>query len=214
MKTTNKLNDQDLSFYLDYITNLGMLLFAISLTTPILGLVIFDVETEIIDGEEVIENQMFWDKPILPYICGFIILMIHWFKFVEISHYMKNTNLNQMLITFGYFFLLCLYPYLEMNIEFTSDQPHSRAVFSAVWGGLGIFSFWRLHHAKKNEMLKEVLSENRLKVLSNEILADPIAAIFCIILSYFGFNIWLIGMIAFVPLANYLLGKTKIKAGL
>lgn len=190
-----------------------MLLFAISMTTPILGLVVFDVETEIVEGDKVIDAQLIWDKPFLPYVAGFVILMIHWFKFVEVHHSMKNINLNQILITFGFFFLLCLYPYFEMNIEFTSDQPDSRAIFSGVWGLLGIFSYWKLQHAKKNGMLKEELSEERIKVLSNEILADPVVALICVGLSYISFTVWLIGMIALVPIVNYVLARVSIRAG-
>ncbi|MBD0400033.1 TMEM175 family protein [Flammeovirga sp. EKP202] len=204
---------RDYSYFLDYIKHLGMLLFAISMTTPILGLVVFDVETEIVEGDKVIDAQLIWDKPFLPYVAGFVILMIHWFKFVEVHHSMKNINLNQILITFGFFFLLCLYPYFEMNIEFTSDQPDSRAIFSGVWGLLGIFSYWKLQHAKKNGMLKEELSEERIKVLSNEILADPVVALICVGLSYISFTVWLIGMIALVPIVNYVLARVSIRAG-
>lgn len=204
---------REFTYFLDYIKIFGMLMFAISMTTPVLGLVMFDLETEIIDGDKAIDAQMIWDKPILPYIAGFLILVIHWFKFVEVHHAMKTTSLNQILITFGYFFLLCLYPYFEMNIEFTSDQPHSRAIFSGIWGLLGVFSYWKLHHAKKNGMLKDELSEGRIKVLSNEILADPVVAAACIGLSYVSFLVWLIGMVALVPIANYILARTSIKAG-
>ncbi|ANQ49851.2 hypothetical protein MY04_2479 [Flammeovirga sp. MY04] len=204
---------RDHTYFLDYVKHLGMLLFAISMTTPVLGLIVFDVETEIVDGEKVIDSQLIWDKPFLPYVAGFLILVIHWFKFVEVHHSMKTTNLNQILITFGYFFLLCLYPYFEMNIEFTSDQPHSRAIFSAVWGLLGIFSYWKLHHAKKNDMLKEEMTDERIKVLSNEILADPVVAVACIGLSYINFFAWLVGMVALVPIANYILARTSIRAG-
>ncbi|WP_044207799.1 TMEM175 family protein [Flammeovirga sp. OC4] len=204
---------RDYSYFLDYVKHLGMLLFAISMTTPILGLVVFDVETEIVEGDKVIDSQLIWDKPFLPYVAGFVILVIHWFKFVEVHHSMKNIDFNQVLITFGFFFLLCLYPYFEMNIEFTSDQPHSRAIFSAVWGLLGIFSFWKLHHAKNNGMLKDELSDERIKVLSNEILADPVVALVCVGLSYVSFTAWLVGMVVLVPIANYILTRISIKAG-
>ncbi|MBB6462542.1 TMEM175 family protein [Flammeovirga kamogawensis] len=213
MTPSENITPRDHTYFLEYVRQLGMLLFAISMTTPVLGLVIFDVETEIVDGDKVMDTQMIWDKPFLPYVAGFLILVIHWFKFVEVHHSMKTTNLNQILITFGYFFLLCLYPYFEMNIEFTSDQPHSRAIFSGVWGLLGIFSYLKLHHAKKNGMLKDELTEGRIKVLSNEILADPVVAIACVGLSYVSFIAWLIGMVVLVPIANYVLARTSIKAG-
>ncbi|AZQ63286.1 hypothetical protein EI427_13850 [Flammeovirga pectinis] len=203
---------RDYTYFLKYIGQLGMLLFAISMTTPVLGLVIFDVETEIVDGDKVMDTQMIWDKPIIPYITGFLILVIHWFKFFEVHHAMKSTNLNQILITFGYFFLLCLYPYFEMNIEFTSGNPHFRAVFSAVWGLLGVFSFWKVQHARKHNLLKEEINTKRIRILSNEILADPIAAIACIGLSYIGFEIWVIGMVTLVPIANLILSKVRVKS--
>jgi len=96
-----------------------MILFGISMTTPVMALIIYDMDVAFIDGKKSLVGQSFLDKPILPYLAAFFILMIHWLKFTEINHSLKNTDSNHLLITFIYFFLLCLYPYFEMNIEFT-----------------------------------------------------------------------------------------------
>ena len=136
---------REYSFFLEYIKIMGMVLFAISLTTPVLILIVTDLDIEVAGGHNSLVKQLIWDKPILPYIAGFIILVVQWFKFVEVNHHLKTTNLKHILITMGFFFFLCLYPFFEMNIEITSDQPHSRAIFSAAWGMLGIFQYWQLH---------------------------------------------------------------------
>ena len=204
---------RDHSFFLEYLKLFGMLLFAISMTTPVLGLVIFDVDLEILKGEASLDDQLIWDKPILPYIAGFLILMIHWFKFVEVNASLKDTNLNHILINFGFFFVLCLYPYFEMNIEFTSDQANSRAVFTAAWGLLGIFSYWQLHYAQKHNLIKESLTIGRIRAIKREILADPIVAAICIGLAYVDFITWLVGMVVLVPLVNFIMGRISFKQG-
>ena len=106
---------RDHSFFLEYLKIIGMMLFAISMTTPVLGLVIFDIDTEVMVGNEQLDGQMIWDKPILPYIAGFIILVIHWFKFTEVNHSLKDTDINHILLNFAFFFILCLYPYFDAS---------------------------------------------------------------------------------------------------
>ena len=204
---------RDHSFFLEYLKVLGMVLFGISLTTPILGLVIFDVDTEATKGHTTMLKQLIWDKPILPYVAGFVILMVHWFKFAEINHSLKTTDLNHIFLNFGFFFVLCLYPYFEMNIEFTSEQPHSRAIFCIAWGLLGMFSFWQLNYAEKHHLFKNELATGRIAALKREILSEPIVAIACIVLAYVGFMAWLIGMILLIPLVNFLMARISIKSG-
>lgn len=204
---------RDHSFFLEYLKLIGMMLFAISLTTPVLGLLIFDVDTEVLAGDNVLDGQMIWDKPILPYVAGFAILVIHWFKFVEVNHSLKDTDLNHIILNFVFFFVLCLYPYFEMNIEFTSDQPDSRAAFSVAWGLLGVFSYLQLRYAEKKGFLKEHLTAPRIGAIKREIIADPIVAIICVGLSYVSFMAWLGGMVVLVPVVNYLMARISIKSG-
>ena len=208
-----KVELRDYTFFLEYIKLMGMVLFGISLTTPVLALVLFDVDTEITGGHQSLVKQLIWDKPILPYVAGFIILMIQWFKFVEVNHYLKTTNLKHILITFGFFFFVCLYPYFEMNIEFTSDQPHSRAIFSIAWGLLGVFQYWQLAYAHKNNLLKSEMSQGRISALKREVLADPLVALLCIGLSYTNLWIWISGMILLVPLMNIAMARISIEKG-
>ncbi len=198
---------RDYGFFLEYLKLFGMVLFAIGMTTPILSLVIFDVDTEIMRGNEALAEQPIWDKPILPYVAGFLILAIQWFKFVEVHHALETTDLRHLLIVFGFFFVLSLYPYFEMNIEFTADQPHSRAAFSVAWGLLGLFSFWQLHYAHQHQMIGSCVSENRIGALKRSILADPVVAAVCVGLSYVGFLPWIVGMVLLVPMVNHLMGR-------
>lgn len=204
---------RDYSYFIEYIKLMGMVLFGISLTTPVLALVLFDVDTEIAGDHQNLVSQLIWDKPILPYVAGFLILMIQWFKFVEVNHYLKTTNLNHILITFGFFFFLCLYPYFEMNIEFTSDQPHSRAIFSVAWGLVGIFQYWQLAYADKSNLLKSEMSAGRIQAVKREVIADPIVAVICIGLSYTNLLIWITGMVLLVPLVNVLVARISIQQG-
>ena len=99
---------REFTFFLEYIKIMGMVLFAIGLTTPVLILIVMDVDLEIAGEHGSLMKQLIWDKPILPYIAGFIILIIQWFKFVEINHYLRTTNIKHILLTFGFFFILCL----------------------------------------------------------------------------------------------------------
>ncbi len=201
---------EDYTFFLDYLKILGMVLFAIGMTTPVLGLVVFDVDTQLMQGRDSLDEQLIWDKPILPYIAGFLILAIQWFKFVEVHHALRSTDLKHIIIVLCFFFVLCLYPWFEMNIEFTADQPHSRAWFSAAWGLLGVFSFWQLSYAHKHKMISSKLSENRIRSLKREILGDPVVAVICIGLSYVGFMTWIVGMVLLVPISNYVLARISI----
>ena len=204
---------RDHSFFLEYLKLMGMMLFAISLTMPVMGLIIFDVDTEVIKGDETLDNQLIWDKPILPYVAGFVILIIHWFKFTEVNYSLKNTDLNHILLNFGFFFVLCLYPYFEMNIEFTSDQPDSRAIFSVAWGTLGVFSYLQIAYAQRKKFLKDHLSAARIKAIKREIIADPITAVICVGLSYVSFEAWVAGMVVLVPLVNFVMARLSIKTG-
>ena len=204
---------RDMAFFLEYLKIMGMVLFAISMTTPVIGLILFDLDTEITEGKDTLIKQLIWDKPILPYIAGFGILLIQWFKFTEVHHSLKTTDAKHILITFGFFFLLALYPYLEMNIEFTSDQPHSRAIFTGAWGLMGLFSFWQLHYAHKNQLLKKDVSAARVSAIKREILGDPVVAVICIGLSYVGFITWLVGMVILVPLINFIMARISIDKG-
>lgn len=204
---------RDHSFFLEYLKLIGMMLFAISMTTPILGLVIFDVDTEVLVGDANLDQQMIWDKPILPYVAGFVILLIHWFKFAEVNHSLKDTNVTHILLNFGFFFVLCLYPYFEMDIEFTSDQPHSRAMFSIAWGLLGVFSYLQVRYAHKMGFLKKNLTNARVGAIKREIIADPIVALICVGLSYISFEVWLVGMVVLVPVVNYVMSKISVQTG-
>ncbi len=204
---------RDYTFFLEYIKILGMVLFAISLTTPVLGLVVFDVDSEVAGKQGALAQQLIWDKPILPYVAGFVILIIQWFKFVEVHHHLKTTNLKHILIVMAFFFVLCLYPFFEMNIEFTSDQPHSRAVFSFAWGLLGLFQYWQLHYAFQHGLLKNGLTKGRADAIKREVLADPLVALICIALSYTSLLIWIAGMIVLVPVMNVIMAKISIKKG-
>ncbi len=190
-----------------------MVLFAISLTTPVLGLVIFDVDMEVMKGDKSLMGQLIWDKPILPYVAGVIIQIIQWFKFVESHHALKSTDLKHILIVFCFFFILCLYPYFEMNIEFTSDQPHSRALFSIAWGLLGVFSFWQIAYAEKHKLLKPSMSKGRIGAIKREIVADPMVALICVGLSYVDFITWLVGMVLLVPVVNFVMARISISSG-
>ena len=203
----------DYAFFLEYLKIMGMVLFAISMTTPVMGLILFDVDTDIVQGKEALIKQLIWDKPILPYIAGFGILLIQWFKFTEVHHSLKTTDVKHILITFGFFFLLSLYPYFEINIEVTSDQPHSRAIFSAAWGLMGLFSYWQLAYAEKNQLLKPELSAGRISAIKREILGDPVVAVICIGLSYTNFLTWLIGMVVLVPVVNIIMARVSIEKG-
>lgn len=204
---------RDHSFFLEYIKLIGMMLFALSMTAPILGLLIYDVDTEVLAGDAALDTQMIWDKPILPYVAGFIILVIHWFKFAEVNHSLRDTNVTHILLNFGFFFVLCLYPYFEMDIEFTSDQPHSRAMFSVAWGLLGVFSYLQVRYAHKMGFLKASLSNMRVGAIKREIIADPIVAGICVGLSYISFEVWLIGMVVLVPVVNYVMAKISVASG-
>ena len=212
-KREPKVEIRDHTFFLEYLKIMGMVLFAISMTTPVIGMVLFDLDTEITEGKDTLIKQLIWDKPILPFIAGFGILLIQWFKFTEVHHSLKTTDVKHILITFGFFFLLALYPYFEMNIEFTSDQPHSRAIFSVAWGLLGLFSYWSLVYAKKNKLLKKEISDGRVKAIKREILGDPVVAIICIGLSYVNFMTWLIGMVVLVPVVNIIMARISISRG-
>ena len=208
-----KVEIRDMSFFLEYLIIMGMVLFAISMTTPVIGLILFDLDTEITEGKETLIKQLIWDKPILPYIAGFGILLVQWFKFTEVHHSLKTTDAKHILITFGFFFLLALYPYFEMNIEFTSNQPHSRAIFSAGWGLMGLFSYWQLAYAQKNHLLKKDISGARVSAIKREILGDPVVAVICIGLSYIDIFTWLIGMVILVPVVNILMARISIDKG-
>jgi len=190
-----------------------MVLFAIGLTTPVLIIIVMDVDIEATGGHSSLIKQLIWDKPILPYIAGFIILIVQWFKFVEVHHHLKTTNLKHILITMGFFFFLSLYPFFEMNIEFTSGQPHARALFSAAWGMLGIFQFWQLQYAQSAGLIEDSMSENRINAAKREILADPAVALVCVGLSYTNLLVWIAGMIILVPVMNYIMGRISIKRG-
>ena len=212
-KSESEVEIRDHAFFLEYLKIIGMVLFAISMTTPVMGLILFDVDTDIVQGKEALIKQLIWDKPILPYIAGFGILLIQWFKFTEVHHSLKTTDVKHILITFGFFFLLSLYPYFEINIEVTSDQPHSRAIFSAAWGLMGLFSYWQLAYAEKNQLLKPELSEGRISAIKREILGDPVVAVICIGLSYTNFLTWLIGMVVLVPVVNIIMARVSIEKG-
>ena len=204
---------RDMTYFLEYLKIMGMVLFAISLTTPVIGLILSDVDVDIVQGNEALLKQLIWDKPILPYIAGFGILLVHWFKFTEIHHSLKTTNINHILITFGFFFLLSLYPYLEINIEFTSGQDNSRAIFTGLWGMMGLFSFWQLDYAHKNQLLKQELSGDRISAIKREILGDPVVAVICVGLSYVNFLTWVIGMVVLIPVVNIIMARISIKKG-
>lgn len=204
---------RDYTYFLEYLKILGSVLFAISLTTPVLIIIVMDVDLEIAGKHQNLLEQLIWDKPILPYIAGFLILIIQWFKFVEVNHFLKTTNLKHILITFGFFFFLCLYPYFEMNIEFTSGNANSRAVFSGAWGLLGLFQYWQLTYAKNSGLLKPEMSAGRVKAMKREILADPLVAACCIGLSYTNLVIWIVGMVVLVPIMNYIMARISIKLG-
>ena len=213
VKKAPKEGIRDHAFFLEYIKIMGMVLFAISLTTPVLILIVADLDVEVAGGHGSLIKQLIWDKPILPYIAGFIILIVQWFKFVEVNHHLKSTDLKHILITMGFFFFLCLYPFFEMNIELTSDQPHSRAVFSAAWGMLGIFQYWQLHYAHRSGLIEKSMSDNRIKSVKREVLADPAVALICIGLSYTNLIIWITGMIVLVPAMNYIMARISISKG-
>ena len=165
-KREPKVEIRDATFFLDYLKIMGMMLFAISMTTPVIGLILFDFDTEITEGKETLIHQLIWDKPILPFIAGFGILLIQWFKFTEVHHSLKTTDIKHILITFGFFFLLSLYPYFEMNIEFTSDQPHSRASYKS--------SKYQSKHASSSSSLRltdeEQLMIEYMQIVQPEVL--------------------------------------------
>lgn len=200
-------------FFVDYLKIIGMVLFGIALTTPVLAIIIMDVDLKVAGQGKNLMTQLIWDKPILPYIAGFLILVIQWFKFVEVNNYLRTTNMKHVLITFGFFFFLCLYPFFEMNIEFTAGNPHSRAVFSAAWGLLGVFQYWQLAYANSANLIKEELTPDRIQVMKNEILADPAVAAVCVGLSYTNLIIWIAGMVVLVPVMNYAIARISIEKG-
>jgi uncharacterized membrane protein len=204
---------RNMTFFLEYLKIMGMVLFAISLTTPVIGLILSDVDVDIVQGNEELLKQLIWDKPILPYIAAFGILLVHWFKFTEVHHSLKTTNVKHILITFGFFFLLSLYPYLEINIEFTSGQANSRAIFTGLWGLMGLFSYWQLNYAQNNHLLKQEVSISRIKAMKREILGDPVVAVICIGLSYVNFLTWLIGTVVLIPVVNIIMARISIKKG-
>lgn len=195
----------DYHFFLDYLKFFSMILFGISMTTPVMALIIYDMDVAFIKGRDILEHQSFWDKPILPYLTAFFILMIHWLKFTEINHSLKNTDSNHLIITFIYFFLLCLYPYFEMNIEFTADDPGSRAIFTGAWGAMGIFAYLNLYYADNKGLIREDFNRLRVSALKREILADPIVAAICVPLAWVGFQTWLIAMIVLIPATNIIM---------
>ncbi len=195
----------DYQFFLDYLKFFSMILFGISMTTPVMALIMFDMDVAFIKGREILEHQSFLDKPFLPYLTAFFILMIHWLKFTEINHSLKNTDSNHLIITFIYFFLLCLYPYFEMNIEFTSDDPVSRVLFTAAWGAMGVFAYLNLFYADKNDLIRDDFHPLRIAALKREIIVDPIVAAVCIPLSWVGFQTWLIAMVVLIPATNIIM---------
>jgi len=200
----------DYAYFLEYIKILGMVLFGISLTMPVIILIVMDVDIEISGGHSNLVKQLIWDKPILPYVAGFLILTIQWFKFVEVNHHMKTTNLKHILITFGFFFILSLYPFFEMNIEVTANQPHSRAIFSAAWGLLGLFQYWQLSYAHRSDLIDKNMSGKRIDAVKRQILAEPAVALACIGLSYTSFLVWIAGMVALLPVMNYIITRISI----
>lgn len=213
MENTDEHKIVDYHFFLDYIKVFSMILFAISMTTPVLALIIYDMDVAFLEGRETLVEQSFWEKPILPYLASFFILMIHWLKFTEINHSLVNTNSTHLLITFVYFFMLCLYPYFEMNIEFTSGEASSRALFTGAWGMLGVFAYWNLFYAEKHKLIKKDFSKKRITALRREIIADPIIACVCIPIAWLGFLPWLISMVVLIPLTNILMIRISKKLG-
>lgn len=202
MEEANEHKIVDYKFFIDYIKIFSMILFGVSMTTPVIALIIFDMDIGFFDGKEALSEQSIFDKPILPYFASFFILMIHWLKFTEINYSLQNTDSNHLIIIFIYFFVLCLYPYFEMNLEFTSDKIMSRVTFTSAWGLLGVLAYLNLFYADKKGLIKENFSKFRIKALKREIGADPIIAAICIPLAWLGFTTWLIGMIVLIPIVN------------
>ena len=203
----------DYHFFIEYIKVFSMILFGISMTTPVLALIMYDMDVAFLKGTETLVDQSFWDKPILPYLAAFFILMIHWLKFTEINHSLKNTDSNHLIITFIYFFLLCLYPYFEMNIEFTSGEASTRAIFTGAWGLMGVFAYLNLYYADKKNLIKEDFNKYRVTALKREIIVDPIIAAICIPIAWAGFLPWLVSMVVLIPLVNFLMIRVSKKLG-
>lgn len=210
-KAAQALELRNYSFFPEYIKLLGTVLFAISLTLPVLMIMVMDVELEVTGAHKNLVKQLIWDKPIIPYVGGFVILLLQWFKFVEINHHLVTTDLKHILLILCFFFFLCLYPFFEMNIEFTSGVSHSRAIFSAAWGLMGFFQYWQISYASKAGLLQSNLSDERIKSIKQEVAADPIVAIICIGLSYISLEVWVVGLLILVPLVNYIMANISVK---
>lgn len=194
----------DYHFYLDYLKFFSMVLFGISMTTPVLMLIIFDLDVAFFEGKKELLEESFWDKPILPYVASFFILSIHWLKYTEINNSLRSTDSRHVFINFIYFFLLCLYPYFEISMEYASESIPARVNFSIAWGLLGAFSYLNLFYADKNNLVKKNLHRNRIRSLKRSLFVEPLSAIICIPIAYLGFVEWLVAMIVLLPVNNVL----------
>jgi len=76
---------------------------------------------------------------------------------------------------------------------------------------MGVFAYWNLHYAYKNNLVKKQFHINRVNALKREILADPIVAIICIPLAFVSLEIWIIAMVVLIPVTNVIMFRISKK---
>jgi uncharacterized membrane protein len=191
--------------YKDYHTKLkglANILFAFALVLPVFGMIVYGIDVEVSRLSGVLGEISLLQMPILPYIAGFFIIGVQWAKYFQFHQLLEEIDITLLYINFIYLFFLCLYPFSEMNIEFTSGNSISRMVFSLHWGVLGLLLYFMISQSHKKKYFVKDFKINDIQNLKREILIDPIIALITVPLAYFGFWYWIITMIALVPLLN------------
>ena len=175
-----------------------------------MGLINHDL---ILQDRGTLANEPFWQKPILPYVAGFVILVVHWWKYMELHFYLERARLAHFILHFAYLFFVCLYPFAEMDIEFASGSASSRLVFTILWGMLGVLAFWILKDADRNDHLSDAISRGRIDTVGRELLIEPAVAVLCVPLAFASFYVWLTAMVILVVAFNLIAIQLTKKPG-
>jgi uncharacterized membrane protein len=182
--------------------SLANILFAFALVLPVFGMVVYGIDVEVSRLSGVLGEISLLQMPILPYIAGFFIIGVQWAKYFQLHQKLEEIDTTLLYTNFIYLFFLCLYPFSEMNIEFTSGNSISRMVFSLHWGLLGLLLYLMISQSQKKNYFVKGFEINDIQNLKREILIDPIVALITVPLAYFGFWYWIVAMIVLVPVLN------------
>ncbi len=136
---------------------------------------------------------------------GLVIVIIYWIQNNALFGYLDRTDGRHTATSIVQLFFLLLFLYsIRLGLDFPGES-HARALESVTVALLGIASIAGWRYAMKNSrLLSPDVSNQKAGQISDQILAEPIAAGITLPCAFLGPIIWELAWLSYIPVSYWL----------